>query len=170
MTTTPNLYQRLVAIMAEAGTIKKLGFNEFDKYSYVKESDIAEKMQALFVKHGVFVTNSVIEHSSTQVTSSTGKPSILSSVVSLYTFINADNPSERHEVRAVGDGMDRGDKAIYKALTGAHKYFLIRNFNLGSEEDAEKESPEKESAPARAVAPQARGQQNGVKDTNALRF
>lgn len=136
-----NLYQRLLAIMAEAGTIKKLGFNEFDKYSYVKESDIAEKMQSLFVKHGVFVTNSVIEHSTVQVTNSKGNQQMLSQVVSLYTFINADNPSETHEVRAVGDGLDRGDKAIYKALTGAHKYMLIRNFNLGSEEDSEKESP-----------------------------
>jgi hypothetical protein len=136
-----NLYQRLLAIMAEAGTIKKLGFNEFDKYSYVKESDIAEKMQALFVKHGVFVTNSVIENTTQTVVNSKGNPQLLSQVVSLYTFINADNPSEKHEVRAVGDGMDRGDKAVYKALTGAHKYMLIRNFNLGSEEDSEKESP-----------------------------
>lgn len=161
---TKNLYQRLLAIMAEAGTIKKMGFNEFDKYSYVKESDISEKLQSLYVRHGVFCLNSIKSANTIQVTSSTGKPQNYSTVVAEYTFINVDNPEDRITVEAVGEGADRGDKAIYKALTGAHKYFLIRNFNLGSEEDAEKESPEV----SKPVQPQVRGVREA--SANGLNF
>lgn len=135
------LAMKLVDIMGEAGTIKKEGFNEFNKYSYVKESDVAEKLQGLFVKHKVFVLSSVDQVSEEQVTSSTGKPNMYAKVRVIYTFVNAENTEDRYVVTAYGSGMDVGDKAAYKALTGAHKYFLIRNFNLGSDEDAEKESP-----------------------------
>jgi hypothetical protein len=141
-TKTKNLFQRLLDIMEEAGTMKKAGYNDFNKYSYIKESDVAEKFQTLLVKHGVFLFSSVTEAKSVQVQSASGKPSILSTVQMQYTFVNVDNPEDKFSVNAAGDGMDTGDKAIYKALTGAHKYVLIRNFNLGSEDDAETASPE----------------------------
>ena len=139
--TKPNLHQRMLAIMEEAGSMKKEGFNDFNKYSYVKESDVAKKFQELLVKHGVFCYSSVEEVRSKQVESAKGKPNILSTVKMQYTFVNVDNPEDQMQVGAAGDGMDTGDKAIYKALTGAHKYVLIRNFNLGSDDDTEKESP-----------------------------
>ena len=140
-TKTKNLHQRLLAIMGEAGSMEKGGYNDFNKYSYIKESDVAKKFQDLLVKHGVFMFSSVEEAKSIQVQSAGGKPSILSTVKMLYTFVNVDDPEDDFKVYAAGDGMDTGDKAIYKALTGAHKYVLIRNFNLGSDEDAEKTSP-----------------------------
>ena len=136
-----NLAQKLLDIMSEAGTMEKAGYNAHNKYAYVKESDVSEKFQGLLAKHGVFILSSVLSCESKQVQSSTGKPNILSSVVMEYTLINVDDPKETYTVRASGDGMDVGDKAIYKALTGAHKYFFIRNFNLGSDDDAEKDSP-----------------------------
>lgn len=136
-----NLYEKLVIIMSEMGTVAKNGKNEFDNYSYVKESDVSEKLQGLLVKNQVFVFSSIENSKSQQVTSSQGKPNILSTVHIKYTFVNAENPEEKFEVYSAGDGMDRGDKAIYKAITGAHKYFMIRNFNLGSDDDAEKDSP-----------------------------
>lgn len=133
---------KLCLIMKEAGTIAKKGYNDFNKYSYIKESDVAQKMQELYCKHNVFTTSSVVEIFEKEVTNSKGKTQIYTSCKIEYTFIDAENPSDTLTVYAYGSGMDTGDKALYKALTGAHKYFLIRNFNLGSDEDAEKESPE----------------------------
>jgi hypothetical protein len=138
--TGPNLFRRLLTIMEEAGSVQKGGYNEFDKYSYIAESDLAKHMQKLFVKHGVFVTSSVVGATTEPCKTSKGTPAMLSKVTMKYLFVNVDNPIDNHTVYAAGDGIDRGDKAIYKALTGAHKYFLIRNFNLGSDEDAEKDS------------------------------
>ena len=136
MSEKKNLVSKLVDIMAEMGTVAKKGRNEFHKYDYIRESDVSEKMQDCLVKHRVFIFSSIVSSESQQVGSS-----ILSTVQVEYTFVDADNPEDKFTVSAAGDGIDKGDKAIYKAITGAHKYFLIRNFNLGSDEDAEKHSP-----------------------------
>ena len=41
-----------------------------------------------------------------------------------------------------GEGMDKGDKAGYKAYTGAVKYYLADTFLVATGDDAEKESLE----------------------------
>lgn len=157
--TSKNLPQRLLAIMQEAGTIEKGGYNAHSRYKYVQEADVAKKFQELLVAHGVFLYSSVedVVHQKTQTAS--GKPAMFVGVKMLYTFVNADNPEEKFEVRAAGDGMDTGDKAIYKALTGAHKYLLIRNFNLGSDEDAEKGNADIDGTSRPQAKPQQRGSQ-----------
>ena len=40
-----------------------------------------------------------------------------------------------------GEGLDRGDKAGYKAYTGAVKYFLANTFLVPTGDDPETESP-----------------------------
>ena len=41
-----------------------------------------------------------------------------------------------------GEGIDKGDKAGYKAYTGALKYFLANTFMVATGDDPEKESPD----------------------------
>ena len=41
-----------------------------------------------------------------------------------------------------GEGIDKGDKAGYKAYTGALKYFLADTFMVATGDDPESESPE----------------------------
>ena len=137
-----NLYQRLSRVMSEAGTMHKGGLNDFSGYTYVKASDVAQKFQQLLLAHGVFVTANVEEVTRKQVESAKGKSQMYVGVKVLYTFINIDNPVDRFVVQAVGDGMDTGDKGIYKALTGSQKYLFSLNFCMGSTDDAETESPE----------------------------
>jgi len=151
-----NLYQKLVDIMSEMSTVEKKGHNKYSDYDYIRESDVSTKLQQILVKHNVFIFSSITSAETTSVTTKKGDPALLSSVNIEYTFVNADNPEERFSVMAAGDGTDTGDKAIYKAITGAHKYFVIRNFNLGSDEDAEKASPELSGGSAKT-----RGKQSG---------
>jgi hypothetical protein len=50
---------------------------------------------------------------------------------------------EREEYFFAGSGADNGDKALYKAVTGGHKFFLAGNFNVAEEND-----PENDEEPA----------------------
>ena len=43
-----------------------------------------------------------------------------------------------------GEGMDKGDKAGYKAYTGALKYFLADTFMVATGDDPEKDSPDQQ--------------------------
>lgn len=137
-----NLFQRLHACMGLAGQMGKGGYNEHSRYTYVKASDVAKKFQELLLLYRVFCTASVEEvvHQKTQT--ATGKPSMFVGVKVRYTFINIDDPEDKFEVIGAGDGMDSGDKGLYKALTGSEKYLFSLNFCMGSDDDAETDSPE----------------------------
>lgn len=149
-----NLATKLCEIMRLAGKVEKTGHNSFSNYDYIEESFLASKMQKLFCRYKVFVLSSVLSYEEQQVTNSKGKVQMHSTCMMEYTLINGDKPEEQYKVQAAGAGMDVGDKGLYKALTGAHKYFLIRNFNLGGDTEAEQETPSMGvSEPQKAEAP-----------------
>ena len=55
-----------------------------------------------------------------------------------YTFMDADT-AEEISVKVAGEGLDPGDKAPYKAMTGALKYALLQSFLLATGDDPEEE-------------------------------
>ena len=55
-----------------------------------------------------------------------------------YTFIDVDT-AEEITVKTAGEGLDSGDKAPYKAMTGALKYALLQSFLLATGDDPEDE-------------------------------
>ena len=63
-----------------------------------------------------------------------------------YRFVDARS-GEELSVRVAGEGADAGDKAPYKAMTGALKYALLQSFLLSTGDD-----PEDERANSRAAA------------------
>ena len=57
-------------------------------------------------------------------------------------FILTDIETGFYEVTTItGEGIDKGDKAGYKAYTGALKYYLANTFMVATGDDPEKESP-----------------------------
>lgn len=50
-----------------------------------------------------------------------------------------------------GSGADNGDKALYKAVTGGHKFFLAANFNISEELDPENDKPQASKRPVDPV-------------------
>ncbi len=54
-----------------------------------------------------------------------------------------------------GSGADNGDKAIYKAVTGGHKFFLAANFNVAEDNDPESDTEEVPKA-TRPASPERR--------------
>lgn len=44
---------------------------------------------------------------------------------------------EYQEYLFSGSGVDNGDKALYKAVTGGHKFFIASNFNIAENNDPE---------------------------------
>jgi len=70
-------------------------------------------------------------------------------VVIAYTFSDVDS-GEEIVAKVAGQGLDAGDKAPYKAMTGALKYALLQSFLLATGDD-----PEDERVDARFTAPGA---------------
>jgi hypothetical protein len=55
-----------------------------------------------------------------------------------YTFMDVDT-AEEITVKVAGEGLDPGDKAPYKAMTGALKYALLQSFLLATGDDPEED-------------------------------
>ena len=153
-TTKLTLAGRLCAILADCEAIEKKGFNSFHNYKFLREADVADVIRKLMAKHGVMCLPSTEEIAEREHVSNAGKKSYFIRVKVRYTFLNADNPEEKYEVTAYGDGIDGEDKGLYKALTGCHKYMLLRTFCLGADEDPENDQAGHQQAqPVRQAPP-----------------
>ncbi|MGA7871170.1 MAG: hypothetical protein WCA22_09755, partial [Candidatus Binatus sp.] len=69
-----------------------------------------------------------------------------------YTFADVDS-GEQIVAKVAGQGLDPGDKAPYKAMTGALKYALLQSFLLATGDDPEDERPEARYSTGNAERP-----------------
>lgn len=133
-----SLVGKLAAILGEIDRVPKHGRNTFHGYNYVTESDIVDAIRGRLAAHGVFITTTVLE-----VTSEQRQGGMTVVVVkTLHTFHDADS-DEKLAVEWFGVGDDKGDKGIYKAMTGDSKYFLMKQFLVSSGDDPEDERPQR---------------------------
>ena len=114
--------------MESVDRVEKKGYNDFHKYNYVLEADLISAVRVSLIAEGVFVTCSVVGQT---------HEGNLTLVNTKHRFINADDATDFVEVDGQGQGNDSGDKGGYKAITGAMKYFLMKNFLIATGDDPE---------------------------------
>lgn len=126
-----NLATKLYEIMAALDFIAKDKVNDFHRYRYASEQAIKEAVHAQLVDKRVLFNLSFSE-----LIKNEGNPNLVY-VVFDYTFTNAEDPSDKVTGRFLGSGEDKGDKAVYKAITGAIKYILTTTFLIPTGDDPE---------------------------------
>jgi hypothetical protein len=138
------LVGKLAKIMGAVGWVEKKGHNKFFNYDYAREVDILDAVRNLLSENSVFMTTSIIsrESQATGRTTRDGAPIFLTHVTTLHVFMDGDS-GERIEVQGSGSGEDSSDKGVYKAITGAIKYVVTKNFLIPTGDDVENE-PEPE--------------------------
>ena len=120
------------------GILKKGGQNEYDHYSYFSEAQYKELFTELFSKNNLELKFSEIEYNTFE-----GSGKNCNGRMTRLEFTLIDVETGFFETTVItGEGMDKGDKAGYKAYTGAVKYYLADTFLVATGDDAEKESPE----------------------------
>lgn len=135
-----NLRQKLAEVRRRIGYIQKRGHNERFNYSYVTAADIAGSVGDILSELGVVVIPS-LETITYESTPSRGETTRMARVVMAYTFSDVDS-GEEIVAKVAGQGLDSGDKAPYKAMTGALKYALLQSFLLATGDDPEEERVE----------------------------
>ncbi|MGO9452540.1 MAG: ERF family protein [Candidatus Binataceae bacterium] len=135
-----NLRQKLAEVRRRIGYIQKRGHNERFNYSYVTAADIAGAIGDLLSELGVVVIPK-LEEISYESAAGRGEAIRMARVVMAYTFADVDS-GEEIIAKVAGQGLDPGDKAPYKAMTGALKYALLQSFLLATGDDPEDERPE----------------------------
>ncbi len=131
------LLNKLHSIMIAIESIPKNGYNSAQNYHYATEADVLEAFRKELIEKQIFITSSLIHSDS--------KPEgygILTTVTMTYLVYDLES-DETLSLEFAGQGMDKGDKGIYKAYTGANKYFLLKTFWLPTYEDPENDNGQK---------------------------
>lgn len=123
--------------LKEKGVLKKGGTNTFDRYSYFSEAQYKELFTELFSDAGLELSFNEVEYNTF-----TGSEKQANGRMPRLTFILTDVDTGFYEETTItGEGIDKGDKAGYKAYTGALKYYLANTFMVATGDDPENESP-----------------------------
>lgn len=131
-----SLVKKLSKVMQEVKYIQKKGFNSFHKYKYATEADVAEKVREVLAEQNVIMIPNMTSHSIREHTTSKGNREYIATVNMEFKFIDGDS-GEEITFHMVGEGQDAGDKATYKAITGAQKYALMKAFMIPTGDDPE---------------------------------
>lgn len=118
--------------MKEVGYVQKAGHNDFQNYKYATEADAIKAIRPAMLNHGLCMIPSVESVSQDEWGNT--------NVIMLYRIF--DEEGNFLSFRAAGSGNDKnskgvGDKGIYKALTGASKYALLKTFLMETGDDPE---------------------------------
>ena len=119
------------------GILKKGGSNDYDHYTYFSEAQYKELFTELFSKNNLELKFSELEYNTFE-----GSGKNCNGRMTRLEFTLIDVETGFFETTVItGEGMDKGDKAGYKAYTGAVKYYLADTFLVATGDDPEKESP-----------------------------
>src|SRR5271165_34442 len=125
-----SLYQKLALLRRELKHIDKKGTNSHFNYKYMRAEDVAGDLGDWLAEHNVIMARR------------NGKTTMSGDYVVFecdYIFVDAET---LEEMSVYSMGVDKGDKAAYKAQTGALKYALTQATLMRVGDDPEDEREE----------------------------
>lgn len=116
--------------------MKREGRNEYHGYEYFTEDQLTATLRPKLAQHNLIVTTDVKTVETKEITNSKGKTEQLVTVTTQHIIRDGDT-GEHITCSSAGMGVDPLDKGIYKAITGAMKYFLMKLFFISDQADPE---------------------------------
>lgn len=126
--TTGTLARKLHAVMQALGAIEKRGQNKSQGYDYMMAEDVLAEVRQEFIKQGLVLLPACTGQGVVEGQTRNGGTNYLTSADMEYTIMDVET-GEKVTLPWKGLGQDSGEKGLYKAYTGAIKYFL-RNLLL----------------------------------------
>lgn len=130
-----NIYEKLIEIRKEIPYLKK--DNKSNQYNYVASSQalgaIRDKMNEL----KVLLVPRITGHKVTENIKGEKQTSTFFTEADFeFTWLNAEQPEETIICPWYGQGVDiAGEKGVGKAATYAEKYFILKFFNVPTDQD-----------------------------------
>lgn len=138
-----NIYEKLVEVRKIVPYLQKE--NNGNQYKYVSSSQVLSNCKAKMDELGLILLPSVVDHKVTESPieqfDKEGHPikrttTYFTELDMTFTWVNAEKPDETITCQWYGQGVDiAGEKGVGKALTYAEKYFLLKQFNIATDQD-----------------------------------
>lgn len=147
------LAAKLAAIMAEVEAVPKRGHNEHFGYDFATEADIAGAIRKGMAARKVFLLPSVTSYADQTIITKGDrgeKSKTITTIKMAFTFLDGES-GDCQTCEWAGRGEDSSDKGLYKAMTGAVKFFLMKAFLIPTGDDPEIDKREKKGQRRREV-------------------
>lgn len=150
------LLPALLAARKAVAPAKKGGRNEFDRYAYATHEDWHAAVMPHLLKNGLLLMLST-ENVETLPERTTKKGGVEYAVEVVCSARLWHVSGQWIEIAGPGQGQDRADKGVYKALTGAAKYVYAQLFALPTTDDPEADTKTGETeGPPKASEPETK--------------
>jgi len=117
---------------------EKDGINRHQSYKYITEKQYKQNFRKALEQADLLWKMETLEYQ--YVPDVTEKQHM---IICKFKGVLIDPESgETEEYIFYGSGADNGDKALYKAVTGGHKFFLAANFNVAEDMEPENDIDE----------------------------
>lgn len=127
---------KLRSLLKEKGILKREGNNTYDKYKYFSEAQYKQLFTELLSVAKLELSFTELEYVTFE-----GSEKQANGRMPKLEFKLTDVDTGFYETTIItGEGIDKGDKAGYKAYTGAIKYYLANTFLVATGDDPETES------------------------------
>ena len=130
------LAAKLVQVLKGVQRVPKNGRNTFQNYDYTTQADAIEHVRPLLAEAGLALLYDCLEVQDLE--------NARVRVKVQYTLIDSDSGESKATV-CYGEARDADrqgqpqDKGLYKAITGANKYWLFQTFMISTGDDPENE-------------------------------
>lgn len=143
MSELKSIYSKLGKVMSQVSRVPKNGYNSFHKYNYATESDLTESIRPILLEAGLAFFSNVLDQE---------RDGEFTKVKMEFTLADIETGEILKSVYW-GEGQDKGDKGLYKAYTGATKYFLMKTFLIPTGDDPEADHSIDERNASKSSAP-----------------
>lgn len=134
-----SLVKKLAEIMLAVRYIEKKGYNKEQKYSYFQEADLLEAIREEFASRNIVIFPAITKQEVIPAGITKGGTPKFLTTIEMEISIEDGDSGEIRLVKSGGQGIDSGDKGVYKATTGAIKYGLIKLLQIPTGDDPEKD-------------------------------
>jgi hypothetical protein len=137
-----SLVTKLAEVMDAVGRVPKRGENTFHHYHYMTEADLVAAVRPELAKRSIMMMPTITKW---QRTSKGDDKGFFTDVEITWHILDGET-GEKLSFNMPGCGEDKGDKGLYKAVTGSEKYALKNLFLIPTGDDPEKDDDDKKTS------------------------
>jgi hypothetical protein len=160
-----SLVRKLAEVMGVAERVPKNGVNTYDNYNYALEADIVSAVRKAMAERNLLMVPHVVKADWSTLQRKAGTDRLV--ILTVRFTVKDGDSGEEFSFEVLGEGADRGDKATYKAMTGATKYALMKLFLLptGDEPESDENDRAHEHAAQERKQPRRQRPERGEEPT-----
>lgn len=144
---------KLSEVLGAVAQVPKLGKNTAQDYRFARESDLVDMIRPMLAERKLFLHQSLLSQSREPLYQTrSGGTMVLTIIEVAFVWVDGETGEKSDPAVFPGYGADPGDKGIYKALTGAEKYFLMKTFLVSTGDDPEADEKVDKAAAAAEAA------------------